>query len=255
MAAEVPRCAGPIEIGHAHITRIEQNGVLVMTDGRALHLEGIRLPTVLDHDPQDAVDAAFKELNALAKGKTLDAHAVYPKEDRYDRVRAQIFAPDGTWLQIEMLKRGLARVDISPDRGECYRELYDAEGQARRAKLGLWALPEYAVRTPETVGAHVGTFQVVMGWVRGTAVKDGRVYLNFGPDWRTDFTVTIPPEDMKTFRRLGVNPLLYRDRLVRVRGIVQLYNGPEIAVGNPKQIEVLQWTRPAAPDGMSAPAN
>ena len=48
------------------------------------------------------------------------------------------------------------------------------------------------------------------------------------------------PDDMKTFRRMGVDPLGYRDRMVRVRGIVQWLNGPEIEIGNPKQIELLQ---------------
>ena len=239
-AAAVPSCAGAVEIGKARIMRVERNGVLVMTDGRALHLEGIRLPTELHSAPQAMADEALAALNTLAKGQLLDARAVYPKEDRYDRVRAQVFAPDGTWLQIEMLKRGLARVDIAPDRGECYRQLYDAEAEARRAGLGLWALPEYAVRTPDTIGGKVGSFQVVMGWVRSAAMKDGRLYLNFGPDWRTDFTATISPEDMKTFRRMGVNPLLYQGRLIRMRGIVQSYHGPEIDIGNPKQIELLE---------------
>jgi micrococcal nuclease len=238
--AAAPPCAGDIEIGKANIMRVEANGVLVLTDGRALHLEGIRLPTVHDHAPQAIADAAFTALSALAKGQMLDARAVYPKEDRYDRVRAQVFAADGTWLQIEMLKRGLARVDIAPDRGECNGDLYDAERQARHAGLGLWALPEFAFRTPENVGADMGTFQVVMAWVKATGVNEGRVYLNFGADWRTDFTVTISPDDMKTFRRMGVDPLLYQGRLIIVRGIVQSQGGPEIEVGNPKQIELVQ---------------
>ncbi len=238
--AAAPPCAGDIEIGHANIMRVERNGVLVMTDGRALHLEGIRLPAAQDRAPQAIADEAFNALNTLAKGQVLEARAVYPKEDRYDRVRAQVFTPDGTWLQIEMLKRGLARVDTAPDRGECYSEFYDAERQARHAVLGLWALPEFAIRTPENVGADVGTFQVVMGWVKATGVNDGRVYLNFGADWRTDFTVTISQEDMKTFRHMGVDPLLYQGKLIIVRGIVQSLNGPEIEVGNPKQIELVQ---------------
>lgn len=240
-AGAAPSCAGDIEISDAHIMRVERNGVLVMTDGRALHLEGIRLPNAAqDHAPQPITDKTFAELESLAKGRELDARAIYPKEDRYDRVRAQIFTRDGGWLQIDLLKQGLARVDIAPDRGECYRELYAAEAEARRAGLGLWADPAYATRSPEAVAADAGTFQIVVGRVVSTAGNDGRVYLNFGQDRRRDFTVTISPDDVKTFKNMGVDPLNYEGKLIRVRGIVQSQNGPEIAVGNPKQIELLK---------------
>ncbi|HEY0283336.1 MAG TPA: thermonuclease family protein [Rhizomicrobium sp.] len=239
--ASAPPCAGEVEIGDAPVVRVEHNDVLILRDGRALHLEGVRLPhAARDRAPQAVEDQTYDALNALAKNQDVMAHAVWPKQDRYDRVRAQVFTKNGTWLQTELLRRGLARVEIAPDRGECYRELYDAEGVARAARLGLWSLPAYAIRTPETLKADVGTFQIVFGKVLSADKRDGRVFLNFGPDWKTDFTVTISPDDMKTFRRMGVDPLDYQDKLIRVRGIVQWFNGPEIEIGNPKQIELLQ---------------
>ena len=239
--AAAPPCAGDVEIGDAPIVRVEHNDDLILNDGRALHLEGICVPRAAqDRAPQALDDQAYDALNALAKNQDVVAHSVWPKEDRYDRVRAQVLTKDGTWLQAELLRRGLARVDLAPDRGECYRELYDAAGVARAARAGIWSSPAYAIRTPDTVKADVGTFQLVVGKVLSSDLRDGRAYLNFGPDWRTDFTVTISPDDIKTFRRMGVDPLGYQDKLVRVRGIVQWLNGPEIEIGNPKQIELLQ---------------
>ena len=239
--AAAPPCAGDVEIANAPIVRVERNSVLVLRDGRALHLEGIRLPRAAqDRAPQALDDQAYNALNALADNQELVAYSVYPKEDRYDRVRSQVFTKDGIWLQLELLRQGLARVEISPDRGECYAELYAAEGEARTAHAGIWAAPAYAIRTPDTLQNDVGTFQIVFGKVLNAEEKDGRVYLNFGPDWKTDFTVTISPDDLKTFRRMGVDPMGYQGKLVRVRGIVQWLNGPEIEIGNPKQIELLQ---------------
>jgi micrococcal nuclease len=240
-AEAAPSCAGDVEIAKAPIIRVEKNAALILKDGRAATLEGIRLPYgETDRAPQAIMSRAFAELRALAVGNMLDLYAVWPKEDRYDRVRSQIFDRDGNWLQIELLRRGLARVEIAPDRGECSAELYTAESEARKARAGLWALPAYALRTPETVGATIGTFQIVVGRVRAANIKDGRVYLDFGADWRTDFTVTIAPDDKKTFRRMRVDPLNYQGRLIRVRGIVQSYNGPEMEIGSPKQIELLE---------------
>ena len=240
--ADAPPCAGAVEIGDAHIMRVEKNGVLVMTDGRALKLEGIRLPAgAADRAPQAIADRAQAELTSLAKGREIDARAVYPKEDRYDRVRSQIFTRDGLWLQLDLLQKGMARVDIAPDRGECNRELYAAEADARKAGAGLWAEPAYAARLPEQIAPDIGTFQIVVGRVaRSYAASDGAVVLQFGTDQRRDFAVRIAADDVKTFKFMGVDPLNYEGKLIRVRGTVQPLGGPGIAVGNPKQIELLQ---------------
>jgi endonuclease YncB( thermonuclease family) len=241
-AAATPDCAGPVEIASAHIVRIERtNDVLVLRDGRAIHLEGIRLPHAKeDRAPAIVADQAFDALNTMVRGHTVDVTAVPPKEDRYDRVRGQTFSDDDQWVQMALLKRGLARVEIAPDRNECAAELYAAEGAARAANLGLWSLPAYRVRAPEALGGDTGTFQIVQGAVLTADVKDGRAYLDFGTDWKTDFTVTISPEDMANFRAMGVDPRDYAGKTIRVRGIVQQFNGPEIEIANPKQVEVLQ---------------
>jgi endonuclease YncB( thermonuclease family) len=243
-ALAFPECAGPVEIIGAHIVRIERtNDAMVMRDGRAIHLEGIRLPHAgPDRAPAFMADRAFDAVNAMVKGRVLDITAIPPKEDRYDRVRGQVFSDDSAepWLQIALLRRGMARVDIAPDRAECWRELYDAEREARAAQKGLWAVPAYQVRTPDQLGADIGTFQIVQGEVLTADLHDGRAYLDFGTDYRIDFTVTISPADMANFRRDGVDPRGYAGKTIRVRGIVQQYNGPEIEIANPQQVEVVQ---------------
>ena len=227
-AATVPDCAGPLEITNAHIVRVERtNDALVLRDGRAVHLEGIRLPhAAQDRAPPFVADQAFDALNAMVRGHTVDVTAVPPKEDRYDRVRGQVFSDGDQWVQMALLKRGLARVDIAPDRGECAAELYAAEATARAANLGLWSQAAYRVRTPDSLGGDTGTFQIVQGQVLTADVKAGRAYIDFGADWKTDFTVTIAPEDMANFRNDGIDPRDYAGKTIRVRGIVQQFNGP-----------------------------
>jgi hypothetical protein len=70
------------------------------------------------------------------------------------------------------------------------------------------------------------------------AVKT-RGYLNFGADWKYDFTATIAPEDMKTFRAAGIDPESYAGKTVRVRGIIEWHNGPEIEIASPDDIEIV----------------
>jgi len=242
-AAAFPDCAGPVELGHVRIMRVEpSDDLLVLHDGRAVHMEGIRFPhAAQDRAPAFIEQQAFNAIDSMARHHLLSVTALAPKEDRYDRVRGQVFNEDDPdpWLQRALLRSGMARVDIAPDRTECAAELYAAEGEARAAHLGLWALPAYAVRNPEGLAFDTGTFQIVQGTVLTADVKDGRAYIDFGPDWHTDFTVTIAPADMANFRREAVDPRLYAGKTIRVRGIIQQFNGPEIEIANPEQVEVL----------------
>ncbi|HEV2561614.1 MAG TPA: thermonuclease family protein [Rhizomicrobium sp.] len=245
LAAPLPACAPPIEIANVKVKRVEKNGVLVLPDGRAVHLEGIVLPAgSADHAPSFLAAQAIDELTDLARDRTISAAAIAPKEDRYGRLRAQVFFRQDDiepWLQVALLRRGFARVYIAPDRRECASALFAAEKEARDSRAGIWAQAAYAVRTPDQLGkADTGTFQIVQGKLLSADVKDGRAYLDFGTDWHSDFTVTISPDDMKTFRTIGVDPRTYAGKTVRVRGWIEQLSGPEIEVPTPQDIEMME---------------
>ena len=249
-AATIPSCVPPVEVPNAPIDRVEPNGMLVTNDGRAVKLEGLLLPAgARDHAPQFLQQQALDALSDLTHGHLVDLHARPPKQDRYGRLRAQVFVTDSgapVWIQIAMLSRGLARVSILPDRIECAAELYAAEDQARAKHIGIWTLATYAVRQADTIDmSDLGTFQIIEGKVTNASVRSGRAYLNFGADWHTDFTAMIAPEDMKAFRDHDIDvATFYTGKTLRVRGIVESMNGPEVEIATPEQIEILPNLRP-----------
>jgi hypothetical protein len=239
----IPKCAGNVEAVNIQAVRVERNGAVIFDDGRAVHPEGILLPAgAPDHAPDALVSQVLGAMSNLVHDKLVTITANPPKEDRYGRIRAQIFLPDNAkepWLQVALLKRGLARVSIAPDRIECAAELLAAEAVARTAKLGLWAYPAYAVRNPQNVARDVGTFQVVEGKVVSATLRGGHAYLDFGPDWHTDFTVEVSPDDMANFEQASVDPRGFAGKNVRVRGWVEDRDGPEMALTNPQSIEIV----------------
>jgi hypothetical protein len=85
----------------------------------------------------------------------------------------------------------------------------------------------------------MGSFQIIEGAVKDTARVRGRVYLNFGEDYRTDFTASIAPEVMKAFTADKLDLLALKGRSVRVRGYLRDFNGPSMDLTHPEQIEVL----------------
>ncbi len=234
----LPDCAGAVEIARAAIVKVEKNGSLILSDGRAVLLEGIRLPGADRPDAPIAAEA-LATLRELALNGPLMLTSTTPRQDRYDRMRVQGFGD--VWLQTELLKRGLARVSIMPDRQECAPDFYEAEIAARAAGRGLWGLREFAVRKAQGFSAPEGSFQIVEGRVVNVARPEGRTFLDFDADYRKGFSVIVAAEDRKAFRNSdpALEDLAGHD--IRIRGLVTNFNGrSEIALFNPRQIELLQ---------------
>ncbi|CDO59182.1 hypothetical protein BN1012_Phect968 [Candidatus Phaeomarinobacter ectocarpi] len=168
-------------------------------------------------------------------------------EDRHGRRLAHTYVRDGQggtiWFQGEMLRRGLARVYTFPDNRACVADLLAQEAAAREEGLGMWGLDTYRIVNAnelDRLNSREGSYELIEGRVREAKNINGRVYLNFGTNYRDDFTVTISPRDMKLFRDAGIDPTDYEGRIVRARGWVRLFNGPSIDATHPEQIEVLR---------------
>jgi hypothetical protein len=73
--------------------------------------------------------------------------------------------------------------------------------------------------------------------VRDVAVQEDRVYLNFGADYRTDFTVAIYGDDMLGWS--GPPFQSYKGERVLARGRAIARGGPLICADNPGQLELL----------------
>jgi hypothetical protein len=116
-ANAIPSCVPPVEAANVQTMRAESNGAVILQDGRAVVLEGILLPGgARDHAPKFLADQAIAEIDELTRGRLITFAARAPKEDRYGRLRAQAFDDNGNWLQIAVLRKGLARVFVAPDR-------------------------------------------------------------------------------------------------------------------------------------------
>lgn len=87
------------------------------------------------------------------------------------------------------------------------------------------------VLTPDDLASHEGAFVVVKGRVKSTFRTREDLYLNFGENYKTDFTVRIPKRAWKAFGDMEGKEIV-------VRGIVREYNGPIIVVDRREQIYV-----------------
>ncbi len=182
-------------------------------------------------------------LEEIALGRTVRLGYGGARLDRHGRVLAHLYtAPAGldeaTWLQGEMIQRGLARVYSFADNRALIGELLLREQRARATGRGLWSDPYYAVASADEASRQFGRYALIEGRVVKAAVVGGRGYLNFGADIRTDFTVTVAPPDRRGFEK-ALPIASYQGRRVRVRGWVESRNGPQIEATHAEQIELL----------------
>ncbi len=233
------------------VIEVVDGDTIVLDDRSEVRMVGIQAPKLplgrrnfpewpLAKEARDlAVDIASRRDVVLWSGGS--------DEDRHGRRLAHTYVRDGQggtiWFQGEMLRRGLARVYTFPDNRACVADLLAQEAAAREEGLGMWGLDTYRIVNAnelDRLNSREGSYELIEGRVREAKNINGRVYLNFGTNYREDFTVTISPRDMKLFRDAGIDPTDYEGRIVRARGWVRLFNGPSIDATHPEQIEVLR---------------
>jgi len=162
------------------------------------------------------------------------------RRDRWRRALAHVRREDGAWLQGHLLQRGFARVYTWPRTATGARAMLDLERTARANRRGLWSDRFYRVRNPAETWGDLDSWQVVEGRVVDAAIVRGTGYLNFGLDWRNDFTFRLESPARRAFRAAGLDIMDLIGWRVRGRGWVYPTNGPMIDLTHPAQLEVLE---------------
>lgn len=254
-ASHTLACSLPEGAARAVVSVIDGD-TLILDDHSKLRLIGALRPappiattTEADWLPAAAAKAALERFTA---GQSLLLEQDQRATDRYGQQLAQAFIVSesgSVWLQGRMVEEGFARAYSFPDNRGCAAELIALEGQARRDRRGLWANAAYAVRNADLTREllrYVGSYQLVEGTVATAVASKGKVYLDFGADWKTDFTAAIDPTARKQFDTGGLDVASLKGQRLRIRGWIENVAGPQIRVTHPEQIELI------ADDGSAA---
>ncbi len=154
--------------------------------------------------------------------------------DRHGRRLAHVFSGP-LWLQRELVARGLAVVApplVSRERAVALLRL---ERRARLSEPGLWTRIEARITAADRARSVLDRFAIVEGQVLSMRRGFRSSFVNFGPDWREDFTVYL--------RRGRISrafpPGSLEGQRVRARGWVYYSNGPAIDLADPLYLEIL----------------
>jgi micrococcal nuclease len=113
---------------------------MVIDSGARVRLLGIDAPE-MELDGRPAQFLAHKAKAALAaqtQGKRVRLEYDQLRYDHYGRLLAYVFLADGTFVNAEMLRQGLAHVYLHPPNFHYRETLVAAQRQAIEARLGVW---------------------------------------------------------------------------------------------------------------------
>ncbi|MEX0860346.1 MAG: thermonuclease family protein [Cucumibacter sp.] len=240
-------CEGLTDGPRGMVTEIVDGDTVFLDSGLQIRLIGIQAPKLPlgqdEFEPWPLAGEARAYLATLVIGKAAILRYGGERVDRNGRALGHLFLLEsGVWVQGAVLASGFARVYSFPDNRSCLDELYSAERSARAERAGIWADRYYLLRDAHRPAALLpleGRYELVEGRVLEAGRAGGRIYLNFGRLWRQDFTVVIDPPAQSLFEDAGIDPLGLAGTLVRVRGWIEIEDGPRIEVTHPEQIEVL----------------
>jgi micrococcal nuclease len=242
--ARKPPAQWPEPVAKGVVNSVVDGDTLVLKNGTEVRLVGIQSPKLplgcRNFPTWPLAPDAKAMLTQLSLGKDLTLKYGGRKIDRHGRLLSHLFLKDENWIQGALLEAGMARVYSFRDNRSRVAKMLKHERTARKVKRGIWGHSYYRIINHQQTQRHLRSFQLIEGKVLKAVVVRGRAYLNFGENWRKDFTITMSPRTMRRFWRKGPAIDNYQGKKICVRGWLKKFNGPMIEASHPEQIEILE---------------
>jgi endonuclease YncB( thermonuclease family) len=231
--------------GGGTVARVIDGDTFALADGRLVRLLGIEAPKpVLARPGADVgalAEASRAELERLAGGAEVELRLGAEPQDRYGRTMADVRLGDGSSVPEALVAGGFARVRQPGGNSSCLGTLLLLEHEARRRKIGLWRSAEFGVIDADdpSLIERKGLYVLVEGRVVSVGRGNRLDFLNFGRNWRRDFTVMVEVPAAGHMAGSGLPVESLSGRRVLVRGVIEESGGPAIRLSDPGEIEIL----------------
>lgn len=244
--SSVGGCSSSPEEG-LRVKRIIDGDTIELENGEVVRYIGIDTPETRRregqewiYDPQPFAEESAQFNRELVEGKRIRLEYDVVRRDRFNRILAYVYVGD-LFVNAEMLKQGYAMLYTRPPNVKYIDLLVRLQRQARESNRGLWAGAQADIIPHYEAANYIGEIKTIEGKVLSTYESEKVIFLNFGQDYKTDFTMVIFKSNLSLFTSQGISPVdYYKDKRVKVWGLIKEYNGPEIIVNHPSQIEVLR---------------
>ena len=226
------------------VKRVIDGDTIELANGRHVRYIGIDSPETRKFvgdrwvNTADPFGEAAKEFNRqLVEGRTVRLEFDVQKKDKYNRLLAYCFT-DTDFVNAKLLEEGYGLLYTLPPNVKYVDLFVKLQKEARQNNRGLWAADE--VVSLAQASKFIGKVKTVEGKVLSVRENKKTIFLNFGKDHKTDFTAVIFKNNLGAFISEKQSPFKLKNKTVRIFGLIKEYNGPEIIIQDPSQIEVVE---------------
>jgi endonuclease YncB( thermonuclease family) len=127
------------------VSKVYDGDTIVLKNGKRVRLLGINAPEIESRyrTSEPGGIAAKSWLQEKLQNKKVHLQYDLEKYDRYKRLLAHLFLPDGKHLNEALLENGLAVLNIMPPNLRHSAKLASAQQRAEKQKLGIWSISRY----------------------------------------------------------------------------------------------------------------
>lgn len=188
--------------------------------------------------PNPIIADAVSKANTVALGRTFNFLNISDMQGRNGNFYATIVNPsDKKSLQESLLENGLGFAYFT-ESSENVSALFAAEKRGRDSKSGIWK--SFDINNSNEISKDykeiLNKFIILSGVVNNIYSTKKDTYINFGADWKTDFSAQIENKILKQHKDFSVEKL--KGKKISVRGWLEDYNGPLMKIYHPANIEV-----------------
>jgi endonuclease YncB( thermonuclease family) len=217
-------------------------GVVRVLDGDTIQISDGRTVRLLGVDTPEKGEPWAEEARLWLVEQSLEREVILKEcaeRDKYGRTLA-LLDSSGRKLNLELAGAGLGVPMLIPPCGNMVADkVLEASASALEQRRGIYGSGLYDPVPHYRAGEIQKKKGVVFGKVLNIHKGKKAVHLNFGSDWKTDFTAVLFARGQSRYRSLGLDPGDLVGRNVYVLGKVEQYYGPQIVVNSPEQM--LPW--------------
>ncbi len=148
----------PVNAGVSYLVvkKVFDGDTLLLTNGQKIRLLGINTPEVAG--PNKRAEAGGEEAKSWLKrrleNKKVRLEGDVETQDKYRRRLAYVFAEDKQFVNKELVRLGLATVNIYPPNLKYVGTLLEAQNAAEKGAAGIWGNTVYASQPFQSLSAE-----------------------------------------------------------------------------------------------------
>ena len=226
----------------ATVKWVYDGDTVLLQDKRKIRIIGINTPETRHHKQKtEAYGAKAREaLRELLKGFNYQIYLEYDQQrkDKYSRILAHVFLPNGTNLASWLLRKGYARTLVIPPNvkfTECYKQ---SEKIAQKESLNIWRLKSHRLQSAATISDRVKGFVRLSGKIILVTPSPKQLLIELDSKSGHPIQIKIRKHNLRYFESVNLSKLT--GKRIIVSGMLKNNHGKQIVrISHPSQIEIL----------------